>query len=156
MTVSSGSFAQSTKREFLSFRIGEQEYCVDIMAVREIRGWSRPTPLPHAEDHIRGVINLRGTVILIVDLARRLGISQQEENPRNVIIVSRIRNQTVGLMVDAVSDILAVPEADIQLPPDLMSFHESALVKSLMIVEDRMLRVLDLEAVLPDHLRGAA
>ena len=78
------------------------------------------------------------------------------DDPPHRIIVSRIRNQTVGLMVDAVSDILAVPEADIQLPPDLMSFHESALVKSLMIVEDRMLRVLDLEAVLPDHLRGAA
>lgn len=69
---------------------------------------------------------------------------------------SRIRNQTVGLMVDAVSDILAVPEADIQPPPDVMSAQECALVKSLMIVDDRMLRVLDLEVVLPDHLRGAA
>ncbi len=156
MNAPSGSLAQSAKREFLSFRIGEQEYCVDIMAVREIRGWSRPTPLPHAEDHIRGVINLRGTVILIVDLARRLGIAQREDNARNVIIVSRIRNQTVGLMVDAVSDILAVPEADIQPPPDVMSAQECALVKSLMIVDDRMLRVLDLEVVLPDHLRGAA
>lgn len=142
-------------REFLSFRVGEQEYCMDIMAVREIRGWSRPTPLPHAEDHVRGVINLRGTVILIIDLARRLGIRTKEHSERNVIIVSRIRRQTVGFLVDAVSDILAIPEADIQPPPELGTGQEGSFVKSLMIVDDRMLRVLDLEAVLPEHARTA-
>lgn len=147
---------QPTDREFLTFRIGEQEYSIDIMAVREIRCWSHPTPLPHAEDHIRGVINLRGTVIPIIDLARRLAIPAEEENARNVIIVAWIRQQVVGLLVDAVSDILAIPDTDIHPPPEMGAGRERGCVRSLTIVGDRMLRILDLEAILPGTMRGAA
>lgn len=143
-------------RELLSFRVGEQEYSVDIMAVREIRGWTRPTPLPHSAPYIRGVINLRGSVLPIVDLARRLAIDVAEASARNVIIVAQIRHQAVGLLVDAVSDILAIPEADLQPPPDMTADGERGFVKALTIIDDRMLRVLDLDAVLPEQDRDAA
>ncbi len=142
--------------ELLSFRVGEQEYSVDIMSVREIRGWTRPTPLPHSADYVRGVINLRGTVLPIVDLARRLAIPVNEACERNVIIVARVRHQTVGLLVDAVSDILAIPESDLQPPPEMAADEGQGFVRSLTIVEGSMLRILDLDAVLPYPSQDAA
>ncbi|NDR58102.1 chemotaxis protein CheW [Aliiruegeria sabulilitoris] len=142
---------EATDRELLSFRVGEQEYSVDIMSVREIRGWTRPTPIPHSADYVRGVINLRGTVLPIVDLARRLDLSVEEACERNVIIVSKIRHQTVGLLVDAVSDILAIPDSEMQPPPEMTEEKDRGFVKALTIVDGRMLRVLDLETVLPEQ-----
>lgn len=77
-------------RELISFRIGAQEFCVDIMAIREIRGWTAATALPQSPSFVRGVINLRGAVLPIVDLASRLGFESTEANDRNVIIVAQI------------------------------------------------------------------
>lgn len=136
-------------RELLSFRVGEQEYSVDIMSVREIRGWTRATPLPHSAPYVRGVINLRGTVLPIVDLGRRLGIVVEEATQRNVIIVVQMERNTVGLLVDAVSDILSVSETDLQPPPDLEAEGGQSCVKALTIIDGRMLRVLDLSSLLP-------
>ena len=146
----------ATERELLSFRVGDQEYCVDIMSVREIRGWTRPTPVPRSEPWVRGVINLRGTVLPIVDLANRLVIPVEEASERNVIIVVRIRLQTIGLLVDAVSDILAIPETELRPPPEVASTASETFIKALTIVDDRMLRILDLESVLPDSNKDAA
>ncbi len=137
-------------RELLSFLVGGQDYCIDIMSVREIRGGTRATPLPHAPPFMRGVINLRGTVLPIIDLACRLDLDTKLDDTRNVIIVVTNGTRTVGLMVDAVSDILAVPEADLQPPPDLKADNEQSFISALMIVDNRMVRVLDLTAVLPD------
>lgn len=135
--------------ELLSFKVGEQEYSVDIMAVREIRGWTRATSLPHTPDYVRGVINLRGTVLPVVDLGLRLGIASGEPNERSVVIVVDLGDKTVGLRVDAVSDILAVPESELQSPPELVAETADAFIKALTIVEGRMIRVLELAAVLP-------
>ena len=103
--------------ELLSFRIGEQEYCVDIMSVREIRGWTRATPLPYSPPHVKGVINLRGTVLPVVDLSVRLGMDPIDGVEQNVIVVVSVGNTTAGLLVDAVSDILTVPQDEMQPPP---------------------------------------
>lgn len=143
-------------RELLSFRVGGQDYCIDIMSVREIRGGTRATPLPHAPRFIRGVINLRGTVLPIMDLASRLDLGTEQDTDRNVIIVVTHGARTMGLVVDAVSDILAVPEEDLQPPPDLKVDNERSFVSALMIVEDRLIRVLDLDAVLPPPNEDAA
>ena len=143
-------------QELLSFRVGEQEYSVDIMSVREIRGWSRATPLPHSAAHVRGVINLRGTVLPIIDLAQRLGLSVAEASERNVIIVVQVRDQTLGLVVDAVSDILSIPMQDLQTPPDLSQDEDNSYVRALTVVEGRLLRILDLEAVHPPMESDAA
>ena len=142
--------------ELLSFRLAEQEYSVDIMSVREIRGWTRATPLPHSPAHVRGVINLRGTVLPVVDLSTRLGMPPVEGDARNVIIVVQVGNQSAGLLVDAVSDILALPRTELQPPPDLAADEAHSFVQALTIVDGRMIRVLDLTAVLPSERTEAA
>ncbi|MGO4854674.1 chemotaxis protein CheW [Phaeovulum sp. W22_SRMD_FR3] len=142
--------------ELLSFRLAEQEYSVDIMSVREIRGWTRATPLPHSPAHVRGVINLRGTVLPVVDLSTRLGMAPVEGDARNVIIVVQVGSQSAGLLVDAVSDILALPRAELQTPPELAADTAHSFISALTIVEGRMIRVLDLSAVLPDDNAEAA
>src|SRR5208337_1829190 len=93
-------------RELIAFRVGRQEFCINVMMVREIRGWTAATSLPRSPRYVRGVINLRGAVLPIVDLAIRLGLPANEPTARNVIIVVQIGQQQVGLLVDAVSDIL--------------------------------------------------
>ena len=145
-----------TSIELLSFLVGGQDYCVDIMSVREIRGGAKATTLPHSPDYMRGVINLRGTVLPIMDLSSRLALGSETDKARNVIIVVTSGERTVGLMVDAVSDILAVNEDDLQPPPDLPADSERSFVSALMIVDDRMIRVLDLSAVLPTRAEDAA
>lgn len=146
----------STEVELLSFRLAEQEYSVPIMSVREIRGWTRATPLPHSPPFMRGVINLRGTVLPVIDLASRLGMPPVEGDARNVIIVVHAGGQSVGLLVDAVSDILALPRSDLQPPPELAADCAHSFVQALTIVDGRMIRVLDLSAVLPTYQTEAA
>lgn len=142
--------------ELLSFRVGEQEYSVDIMSVREIRGWTRATPLPHASAYMRGVINLRGAVLPIIDLACRLGVGTTDTTERNVIIVVQIGGQSIGLLVDAVSDILSIARADLQAPPDMLTDASNSFVRALTVVEGRMLRILDLDSVHPQREGTAA
>ena len=107
------------RRELISFRVGDQEYCVDIMAVREIRGWSPATVLPQSPGFMRGVINLRGAVLPIMDLACRLGMPVSEPTVRSVFIVVKAGDRTVGLLVDAVSDILSINDDMVQPTPDM-------------------------------------
>ncbi len=136
-------------RELIAFRIGSQEFCVDIMAVREIRGWSAATPLPRAPGYVRGVINLRGAVLPIVDLAGRLGFPNAEPTARHVIIVAQIGGQQVGLLVDAVSDILTVGENIVQPTPDIASELVKTFVRGLLPVDGRMISLISLDRVLP-------
>ncbi|PID35224.1 MAG: chemotaxis protein CheW [Rhodobacterales bacterium] len=145
-----------TETELLSFLVGGQDYSVDIMSVREIRGGAKATSLPHSPEYVQGVINLRGTVLPIMDLSKRLGMNADVDKERNVIIVVAVGERTVGLMVDAVSDILAIPEDDIQPPPEMPADTERNFVSGLTIVDGRMIRILDLNAVLPPASEEAA
>ena len=113
------------RTEFLSFRIGESEYSVEIMSVREIRGWTQTTSLPHAPHFVRGVINLRGTVLPVVDLALRLGLEASDPEDRNVIIVVDVGSRVMGLRVDAVSDILSFSRDQLQPPPEMTSINST-------------------------------
>jgi purine-binding chemotaxis protein CheW len=143
-------------RELISFRIGAQEFCVDIMAVREIRGWTQATQLPQSPAFVRGVINLRGAVLPVVDLASRLGFESSEATARHVIIVAQIGAQVVGLLVDAVSDILTVTDEVIQPTPDVASDTAKTFVRGLMAIEGRMISLISLDNLLPDqHLEAA-
>lgn len=137
-------------RELISFRIGGQEFCVDIMDVREIRGWTAATALPQAPPYVRGVINLRGAVLPIVDLGARLGVESGETSDRNVIIVAQIGEQLVGLLVDAVSDILSVTSETIQPTPDVASDTAKTFVRGLLAMDGRMISLIGLEHVLPE------
>jgi purine-binding chemotaxis protein CheW len=143
-------------RELISFRVGAQEFCVDIMAVREIRGWTQATALPQSPPFVRGVINLRGAVLPVVDLASRLGFESSETTARHVIIVAQIGPQIVGLLVDAVSDILTVTDDVIQPTPDVASDIAKTFVRGLMAIEGRMISLISLDHLLPEqHLEAA-
>jgi purine-binding chemotaxis protein CheW len=137
-------------RELISFRIGAQEFCVDIMEVREIRGWTPATALPQAPAFVRGVINLRGAVLPIVDLGARLGLGTADPTARHVIIVAQVQNQIVGLLVDAVSDILTVTDDMIQPTPDVASDMVRTFVRGLLAIDGRMVSFISLDRVLPD------
>lgn len=136
-------------REFIAFAVGEQEFCIDVMSVREIRGWTPATELPHSQEFVRGVINLRGAVLPIMDLAVRLGFPPAETMARHVIIVVQIDQQVVGLLVDAVSDILTVSDEEVLPPPDVASDMAKRFVSGLLAMEGRMISVLSLESVVP-------
>ena len=143
-------------REYITFRIGSQFYCIDIMSVREIRGWTPATALPRAPGFVRGVINLRGAVLPIIDLADRLGFEPTEPTQRHVIIVTQSGKQVVGLLVDAVSDIIAMPTDKVQPTPDVGSEAARSFVLGVMAIEDRMISLIALESVMPTLSREAA
>ena len=147
MTLSS---THGAARELISFRVGVQEFCVDIMAVREIRGWTAATALPRSPSFVRGVINLRGAVLPIVDLAARLGFDSAEPTARHVIIVAQIGAQMVGLLVDAVSDILTVTDDVIQPTPEVASDAAKTFVRGLLAIDGRMISLIGLDRLLPD------
>jgi purine-binding chemotaxis protein CheW len=148
--------ANSANLEFVAFRVGAQEFCIDIMGVREIRGWTQATPLPHSPPYVRGVINLRGAVLPIVDLAMRFGLGLTEPTPRSVIIVVQVHQQVIGLLVDAVSDILTVSEAGMQPTPDIASDLAKTFVKGVYAVDGRMISIVSLDCVLPISAKAAA
>lgn len=136
-------------RELISFRIGTQEFCVDITSVREIRGWTETTPVPLAPDYVRGVINLRGTVMPVVDMSLRLGRERTEPNERHVIVVTYIGSQLVGLLVDAVCETLTLKDSDIQAAPDVGADAVRALIRGIIDVDGHMVTFLALDHVLP-------
>ncbi|MCR9088320.1 MAG: chemotaxis protein CheW [Rhodobacteraceae bacterium] len=145
-----------TGRELLSFHVADQNYAFDILSVREIRGWSRPTPLPHAPAYLLGVINLRGTVLPVIDLAARLGMPDRQSTPRDVIIVVTVAETDVGLLVSAVSDILTLPRDALQPPPGPAADPVAAFVSALAAQDGAMIRLLDLNAVIPAQGGAAA
>ena len=136
-------------RELMAFRIGAQEFCVDIMAVREIRGFTPATPLPQSPGFVRGVINLRGAVLPIVDLSARLGIGPSEPTARHVIMVVQVGEQVVGLLVEAVSDILTVSGDAVQPTPDVASEMAKLFVRGVLAIDGRMISHIALDNVLP-------
>jgi purine-binding chemotaxis protein CheW len=147
---------ESVGQELISFRIGEQEFCVDIMAVREIRGWTPATPLPQAPSYVRGVINLRGAVLPIVDLSARLGLGATEPSVRNVIIVVRIGQRLVGLLVDAVSEVLTATAEMIQPTPDVSCDAVKMFIRGILALDGRMVSWITLDRILPELVAEAA
>lgn len=137
------------QRELVSFRVDGQDFCVDIMVVREIRGWTPATVLPHAPPYLLGVINLRGAVVPIVDLAARMGLEPITPDARHVIVICVVENQTVGFLVDAVSDILSVDRKLIQPTPSVSSDLTRAFFEGVIAIDQRMLRLIDVCAVVP-------
>jgi purine-binding chemotaxis protein CheW len=138
------------QNDVVSFRIGEQDYCIDIEVVREIRGWSPTTILPHAPSYVTGVINLRGAVVPVIDLADRLGLGRTTPSPRHVVIIVALGAQTIGLLADVVSDILSIDENSVKPVPDVASESTRAFITNIIALDDgRMLRKLNLDEMLP-------
>ncbi len=143
-------------RELIAFRIGDQEFCVDIMSVREIRGWTPATALPHSPGFVLGVINLRGAVLPIIDLSARLGMADADPSARHVIIVTQVYDKLVGLLVDAVSDILTVTDENIQPTPEVSSELDKSFAKGVLAIEGRMICLIELESLFPESEVEAA
>jgi purine-binding chemotaxis protein CheW len=126
------------------------------MSVREIRGWTPATALPHAPAYVRGVINLRGSVLPIVDLAERLGFPQADASARQVIMVVQVGAQIIGLLVDAVSDILTLTTETIQPTPDVASDFVKSFVRGILAIDGRMIGVIELDGVMELETEAAA
>lgn len=134
-------------QQYITFQIGEQVLGIDIMAVREIRAWSPTTALPHVASHVRGVVNLRGTVLPVMDLRARLGWGATDPSARHVIMVVRVNEQLQGLIVDAVNDIVTIDSDTLQPPPDVSGDRLGEIIRGLASIEDRMVMILALEAL---------
>jgi len=135
-------------RELITFEVEGQVFGLDIMSIREIRAWSPTTRLPRVPSYVAGVVNLRGTVLPVVDLAARLGWNATEPTPRHAIIVTQMDAQIGGWIVDAVSDIVTVPEEALQPPPPSTG-HDTVIpfLEGLAAIDERMVMVLNLAAL---------
>jgi len=136
-------------REYIAFRSQGQDFCIDILAVREIRGWTRGAMLPHAPHYVEGVINLRGAIVPIYDLAAKLGLPRIAVHERNVIIVTVIGKRVVGLLVETVTDIFSAAPETMRPVPDLARDETHAALSGMIVESDRLLRIIDLNALFP-------
>lgn len=153
--LSEANAAMTDQVELLSLSIAGQEYAIDIMQVREIRNWSAPTPLPRTPDYVKGVINLRGTVLPVIDMTKRLGLPEDETRDRAVYVVVKDNDRLFGITVDGVSDILAVSKDALLKPPALNDSETESCVSSLILEEDRMIRVLASSRLAPENVGSA-
>ena len=131
--------------ELISVRIGEQAYAIDIMAVREIRGWTAATPLPHAPPHVLGMMNLRGAILPVIDLGARLGLGAANPTASSVVVVAQIGEAQMGLVVDAVSDILTVAPEQIRPVPEIDRGATAEFMNGIINVNDSMVVILSLD-----------
>ena len=134
-------------RQFVSFVVGEQHYCVDIMAVREIKAWTGTTALPNSPAHIRGVINLRGAIVPVIDLRKRFGQELTEPTPAHVVVIVAVSDVQNGLLVDGVSDIVAVNKKDIAPIPNMEGEDKNPYFQGLITGQEKLVAVISL-----DHL----
>lgn len=139
-------------QQFLTFTIGTEEYGIDIMTVREIKGWMESTRLPNTPDYMRGVMNLRGLIIPIFDLRARFTGILTEATAKHVTIVLAAGSRTVSILADTVSDILTVDSDEIKPSPEVETSIDQRYVCGLIAVEKRMVVVLDIEKLLTKTL----
>lgn len=140
--------------ELISFCIGEQEFCIDVKTVREIRGWTPATPIPHAPSYLRGVINLRGAIMPVIDLRNRLGLGVTIPETRHVIVVVECQDRLAGILVDAVSETFTVPRDSLQPAPDVGD--ELRYLQAIISIENRLISYLRMDDVFPAVVDEAA
>ncbi|MBV7257152.1 chemotaxis protein CheW [Pacificimonas sp. WHA3] len=132
-------------RQLITFQLGDQVLGIDIMEIREIRAWSPATPLPNVPAHVRGVVNLRGVVLPVLDLRSRLGWGVTDPSARHVIIVVRMGEQLQGIIVDAVNDIVTVSTEDMQPVPEMGVAEASRFLDGMATIDQRMILILALD-----------
>ncbi len=131
--------------EIIAFEIGGQQFCVRTTAVREIRGWSKSTPLPGSPHEIMGMMNLRGSIIPIVNMASKLGMAPSEPDARSAVIVAEVQNSVIGLLVDRVADILTVESSVVQPTPEMRGSFTGGYVTGVLATAQGMICFLDLD-----------
>jgi purine-binding chemotaxis protein CheW len=131
--------------EIIAFRLHDQEFCVRTITIREIRGWAPATPIPQAPPEVLGVMNLRGTVIPVINLALKLGMRNTEPTERSAIVVTEVHGMVMGLLVDQVSDILMVPADQLQPVPEVTSSAATNFSEGIIAQQTGMICFLNLE-----------
>lgn len=131
-------------QQFITFTLGNEEYGIDIMVVREIKGWTDTTMIPNAPAHVRGVINLRGVIVPIFDLRARFGVGLTVPTSMHVVIIVAAGSRTVGLLVDTVSDIISVDPKAIRPVPEMGLPSEDQYLDGLVAIEQRMVTLVSL------------
>ncbi|MFB2553559.1 chemotaxis protein CheW [Ensifer soli] len=137
--------------EIIAFRLHDQEFCVKTTTIREIRGWAPSTPIPHSPPDVLGVMNLRGTVIPIIDLAYKLGMTSTVANERSAIVVAEVHNMVIGLVVDRVSDILTVRASEVQPVPEVTASFDRSYAEGIIANEHGMICFLNLARMFKEH-----
>ena len=133
------------KQEFLAFTLGSEEYCIDILKVQEIRGYEPVTPLPNTPAFMKGVVNLRGLIVPIIDLRIKLDLYKVEYDQFTVVIILGIRGRIIGVVVDSVSDVVALEADEIKPAPQMGAAIKTDYINGLASVDERMLIIIDIE-----------
>ena len=134
--------------EYLTFTLGKEEYAIDILKVQEIRGYEQPTLIANAPDFIKGVINLRGTIVPIVDMRIKFHLPNIEYTPFTVVVILNVAGRVVGIVVDSVSDVIMLSAAQVRPAPDFSASFDTRYIVGLAAVDDRMLIVTDIEQLM--------
>jgi len=140
--------AQKANAEFLTFRLGGEEYGIDILRVQEIRSYEEPTRIANAPHFIKGVVNLRGVIVPVVDLRIKLGCEQVQYNGFTVVIVLNVRGRVVGAVVDSVSDVLELGTDLIKPAPEMNTSVDTSFITGIASVGERMLILMDIEGLM--------
>lgn len=147
-----GNMTQEDGTQYLTFILAGEEYGVDILCVQEIRGWDSATPIPNAPPHIKGVINLRGTIVPIVDLRLCFGLDSVQYSPLTVVIVLRVESgqssRIMGIVVDAVSDVYTLAAGQLKSAPDLGASIDTSYIRGLASIGEKMVILLEINSLL--------
>jgi purine-binding chemotaxis protein CheW len=135
-------------REYLTFRLGQEEYGIDILKVQEIRGYEAPTRIAHAPDFLKGVVNLRGTIVPIVDMRLKFNCARADYDSFTVVIILNLRSRIVGIVVDSVSDVLQLAPEAVRPAPEMETTVDANCILGLGSVNERMLILLDIERLM--------
>jgi purine-binding chemotaxis protein CheW len=143
----------SSRVESISFSIGDEQYGVDIMAVREIKGWSEITHLPKQPDYVRGVLNLRGVMVPIIDLRCRFGQGKTEATALHVVIIVQVEARLIGLLADRVLDILSFEASQVQPVPQIARSSRIDFLSGLVTIDGTMIALVDLPNLLAEQFK---
>ena len=143
-------------REYLTFRLDQEVYGIDILKVQEIRGYEQPTRIANAPAFIKGVVNLRGTIVPIVDMRLKFNCARADYNSFTVVIILNLRDRVVGIVVDSVSDVMELSAENIRSAPDVESAIDNGCILGLGSVGERMLILLDIEKLMSNADMGLA
>jgi len=156
VTAKHAGHTESGNNQFLTFILADEEYGVDILRVQEIKGMDTVTPMPDVPEHIRGVVNLRGIIVPIMDLRLGLGLEAKEYGATTVVIVVKVfdneTERTMGLIVDAVSEVYNISGDELKPPPDFGNALKTDYVKGIATVEEKMLILLDVDQLITNGL----
>jgi purine-binding chemotaxis protein CheW len=140
------------ENQYLTFMLAGEEYGVDILRVQEIKGWDTVTKIPNTPEYVKGVINLRGTIVPIIDMRQRFELEIKEYGPTTVVIVLKVMSRdverTMGVVVDAVSDVYNLTDEDIKPAPDFGAKIDTEYVKGLATVNEKMVILLDIDKLI--------